>query len=327
MNDFAFDHPWALVLLALALLPIFLRGYAAFNYPSISRLPQDAFSRWLQRAWRACGALAIAAGAIGLAAPYSGEQLIEHIGHGAHVMIILDRSASMNDDFADQPAPASTSKMAAARKVLSEFVASSRQDLIGMVTFSTSPILVAPLGGDRAAVLAALNATDAGGMGFTAVARGLDMGLDYFADKPVTGARALLLVSDGAAHLDAKTQDELRNKFARQGAALYWIYLRSTNGPSLEKPLETDSQQSYPEYELHEYFKTLGVGYHAYEADNPQAVASAIKDISRLKNHPLKYSEAAPKHDLSAIFYGLALLCVLALLALYLTEVKQWHAE
>ena len=320
--------PGWLALILLALLPLLVRGHAAFPYPAISRLPEDELSVWIERLWRWAGALAIAAIAIALSGPYWGEKQLEKVGHGAHVMIVLDRSTSMNDSFADTAKNAdSESKMAVARRVLQAFVEQSREDLLGMVTFSTSPILVAPLGGDREAVLAALRATEAGGMGFTAVARGLGMALDYFEGRPVTGARAILLVSDGGAHLDVKTQDTLREMFHRQGASLYWVSLRSANGVSIKNiPPEEEDRDAYPEYQLHEYFKTLGVNYHIYEAESPQAVEDALADISRLKNQPVKYYEAAARQDLSWMFYLLSLLCVAALFALHLTEVKRWRA-
>ncbi|CAG0997739.1 mxaC protein [Methylophilaceae bacterium] len=329
INDFfrnaTIDHPWFLALLLLALVPLLVRGHSAFRYPSIARLPEDALSLWLERLWRILGALAIAFIALGLAGIYQGEQSVERIGKGAHVMIVLDRSASMNDDFADRPAEGSASKMAAARRVLETFVRQGREDLLGMVTFSTSPILVAPLGGDRDAVLAALRATEAGGMGFTAVARGLGMALDYYEGRPVTGSRVLLLVSDGGAHLDVKTQDMLRNMFQRQGASLYWIYLRSANGASLRTTPEEGDEDAYPEYQLHRYFGTLGVPYRAYEAENPLAVERAMADIARLKNQPVRYHEAAPRRDLARMFYLLALFCGCGLFVLHLTEVKRWR--
>ncbi len=332
MNDFlqnagaGLHAPGWLLLLLLALVPLLVRGHAAFPYPSISRLPEDELSLWIERFWRWAGALAVAAIAVALSGPYWGEKQLEKVGRGAHVMIVLDRSASMNDSFADSAKNDSESKMSAARRVLQSFVNQSREDLLGMVTFSTSPILVAPLGGDREAVLAALRATEAGGMGFTAVARGLGMALDYFEGRPVTGARAILLVSDGGAHLDVKTQDTLREMFHRQGASLYWVYLRSANGVSIKSAPEDEDLDAYPEHQLHDYFKSLGVNYHIYEAESPKAVEEALADIAELKNQPVKYYEAAARQDLSWIFYLLSLLCVAALFALHLTEVKRWRA-
>ncbi len=319
------SQPWFLAWSLLALIPLTMKGYRAFQYPSLARLPKDTLSICVEWLWRFAGALAIVFIALGLAGIHWGENVVERVGHGAHVMIVLDRSASMNDDFADQAAAGSESKMAAARRVLQSFVSKGKEDLLGMVTFSTSPILVAPLGGDRAAVSAALHATEAGGMGFTAVARGLGMALDYFEGRPETGSRVILLVSDGGAYLDVKTQDMLRNMFHRQGASLFWIYLRSANGASLKVKPEEGDEDAYPEYQLHRYFGTLGLPYRAYEADTPLAVERAMADIARLKNQPVRYYEAAPRRDLAWLFYLLAFFSACGVFVLHLTEVKRWR--
>lgn len=332
-NQLGWEQSWPFYLLPLALLPLFLRGYHAFSHPAVQHFPEDAVSRWLSRLWRIAGAIALIALSVALTRPYLAEQSQERIGQGAHVMIVLDRSASMNDDFAqtksglaravDQHAVDHVSKMQVARKLLDNLVQQGRNDLIGMVTFSTSPILAAPLTADRQYVRAALAATEAGGMGFTAVARGLGMGLDYFEGKPLTGARAILLVSDGGAHLDGKTQDMLRAMFIRQNASLYWIYLRSQNGTSLKHVLGKDeSVDAYPEFALHEYFQTLHVPYHVYEAENPQALANAMQDIARLKNKPTRYQEPVSRKEIGTLFYALAWIMAVILLLLYSLEVK-----
>lgn len=147
LENYGLDQPWILVLLTLALIPLLIRGHSAFTYPSTARLPYDSLSIWLERLWRILGALAIVFVVLGLTGIYLNNPTIERIGRGAHIMIVLDRSASMNDDFADKPGSVSTSKIAVARKVLQTFVSKSREDLIGMVTFGTSPILAAPLSG------------------------------------------------------------------------------------------------------------------------------------------------------------------------------------
>jgi mxaC protein len=325
LKNIGLESPAFLLLLPLALIPILARGHQAFAYPSTNQLPLDSLSTWLNRLWRIVGAFTIGFLAMGLAGMYWGNYSIERVGRGAHIMLVLDRSASMNDNFADKSNEADSSKMAVARDVLKAFVNNSREDLLGLVTFSTSPILAAPLGGDKEAVLSALKATEAGGMGFTAVARGLGMALSYYEAKPVTGTRVVVLVSDGGAHLDSKTQDTLRNMFHRQGASLYWIFLRSANGGSLSKPLEEGHEDAYPEYHLHQYFGTIGVPYRAYEAENPLAVAQAMADIARLKNQPVHYQQAAPRRDLSDFFYSLSLLCAMYLMAFHFTEIKQWR--
>lgn len=323
---------WSLLLLPLAVLPWLLRGQKNFPHPALQGLPQDPLSIWLDRWWKMSLSLLMLGLSIALTGPYLQSQYIEKIGRGAHVMIVLDRSASMNEPFVNkrdaqtQVPKIAISKMEAARNVLKTLVAQGHDDLIGIVTFSTSPILAAPLGNDRAYVQAALDATEAGGMGFTAVARGLGMALDYFADQPVTGARAMVLVSDGGAHLDGKTQDMLRAMFMRQKASLYWIYLRSQSGVSLKQRLEEgENIDAYPEYALHEYFQTLNVPYRVYEAENPEAVMAAVRDIATLKNKPTRYLEPVSRQDLSQYAFGLSWLAAVCLMVLYALELKRWR--
>lgn len=319
-------HPEYVLLLLLGFIPLFAFSRRTVPYSSIVRIPSDPLSVWLERLWKLCGFLAITFLIIALAGAYWGSRSVDRIGRGAHIMIVLDRSTSMNDHFAKEDLELSQSKMVVARNVLQNFVSQAKEDLVGMVTFSTSPILAAPLGSDMAAVLAALKATEAGGMGFTAIARGLGMALSYFEGKPETGSRVILLVSDGGAHLDSKTQDTLRNMFHRQNASLYWIFLRSANGASLAKPEEDGHDDAYPEYHLHQYFSGIGIPYKAYEAEDPAALTQAIADISALKNQPVHYQELGTRRDLSNIFYWLTFLCTAFIFAFHLSEVKQWKA-
>ncbi|MDO8962037.1 MAG: vWA domain-containing protein [Methylophilus sp.] len=325
LNELRCHEVWPLYLVPLALLPWWIKADAQFQYPSISMIPHDPFSVWVERVWRISAALLITSLLLAMCKPYLGEQKIDRYGNGAHIMVVLDRSGSMNDDFADRPEQGSASKMAAARRVLTEFTENSRQDLIGMITFSTSPMLVAALGNDRKAVLSGLSATEAGGMGFTAVDKGLAMALDFFEGKPVTGSRVVLLVSDGAAHLDAKTQDFLRNGFVRQQASLFWIYLRSKNGASLNEKLAEDDDQAAPEYALNQYFQTLGVPYQAYMAEDPAQVNAAMQSIAKLKNKPVKYQEVIARKDMGYLCYMTALLATVVMFGLYLTEVRTWR--
>lgn len=320
-----FHAPAWLFAAMLALLPLLTRGQHAFAFPSIAMLPEDGVSTWIMRLWRIAGVLTLLALPIAMAGPYLVERKVEKIGRGAQVMVVLDRSASMNERFAAQDKQAVTTKVEAARAVLKDFVRQGGDNMVGMVSFSTSPVFAAPLSTDRMAVLAALDATEAGGMGFTAVARGLGMALDYFEGKPVTGARAILLVSDGGAHLDGKTQDMLRAMFQRHQASLYWIYLRSANGAGLEAPPEGESVNAYPEYALHRYFQSLNTGYHVYEAESPQAVKDAVADIARLQNKPTRYLEAQARDDLSVWFYLTAWLCIGVLMILQRMEVRKWR--
>ncbi|MEZ0232207.1 MAG: VWA domain-containing protein [Methylophilaceae bacterium] len=330
-NAIGFDSPMMLWILPLLLVPVFLHGQRLFDYPAIILLPVDRTSRWIERILKLLGIIMTLGLVMGMAGLHLKQSEIERIGHGAHIMMVLDRSASMNDDFAgryiSKPADQSLSKSAVARDVIAQFIESRKQDLVGLITFSTSPVFVVPLTHDQEALMSALASADVKGMGFTAVARGLGMALDYFKGKPVTGARLILLVSDGGAHIDSQTQDQIRTWFAREHAALAWIYIRGVNSPSIFiKPEDGDDSASAPEYFLHEYFKTLNVPYQAYEAENPTALKAAMEDVGRMHNLPSHYFEKQPRRDMAGWGYAIALMALGLLITAKRMEINTWHA-
>jgi mxaC protein len=244
-----------------------------------------------------------------LAGPYLREQWVERIGTGAHIVLLLDRSSSMNENFTGQylGARAAEGKSAVAAKLLSEFVGRRPHDLFAMVDFAAAPIYVLPLTDDRAAVQAAISAAAGRGHGVTNIAPGLAMALDFFAGKPVTGSRIVLLVSDGAARIDEETQDRLRQTFQETQTTLYWIYLRNPKGSRLSEKPSNPNESTTPEYFLHQYFQQLGVPYRAFEADNPGSLQRAITEVEGLENMPLVYRERLPRRDMANWCYGVAL--------------------
>jgi mxaC protein len=54
-----------------------------------------------------------------------------------------------------------------------------------------------------------------------------------------------------------------------------------------------------PERHLDLFFKSLGIGYRAFEAEGPAAVAEAIAEIDRLERRPFRYVERIPRKDLT----------------------------
>jgi mxaC protein len=326
--NLGFAEPWALLLTVTAALPWLRRGQRALPYSAVPLIPKDPLSAWIDRLLRFAGAAAVLCLALGIAGPYLREQWVERIGTGAHIVLLLDRSSSMNDNFTGKylGARAGESKSAVARKLLSEFVARREHDLFAMVEFAAAPIYVLPLTEDRQAVQAAIAAAGGRGHGITHIAPGLAMALDFFAGKPITGSRLILLVSDGAARIDEETQDRLRQGFQETQASLYWIYLRNPRSAPLSEKPANPNESTTPEYFLDQYFRNLGVPYRAFEAENPAALQRAIAEVEKLENLPLRYLEKLPRRDLSGGCYGAAFVLVLLLIAAKAMEVKSWTA-
>lgn len=324
-----FDHPAWLAALPLALLPWLWHGQTPIAWSSLAALPPDPLSRALALALRAIASLAIAAAVLSLAGAYRQGEPVERIGTGAHVIVLLDRSASMADGFAGSrrrgDGPGTESKGHAAARLLGQFVSERQRDLFGMVLFSTAPIHVLGLTADHEAVLAAIDATTATGIGLTNISAGLAMALEQFRDRPVTGSRVVLLVSDGAAAIDPRSQITLRRLAQEFQVQLYWVYLRAPSGASPTQPPDPGkSGDVAPEYFLDQFFRDLGTPYRLYEADNPQALEAAIGDVSSLQNLPLRYLEPQPRRELAPWFDSLALVAALALLAARWLERTRW---
>ncbi|NOT12816.1 MAG: VWA domain-containing protein [Methylococcaceae bacterium] len=324
--NLAVDSPWLLSGLVLVLLPLFNSGMRLTPNPWLTMIPTDSMSTLLSLLLRLMAMAAIAGLVLGMAGLHRTEQSIERIGQGAHIVILLDRSNSMDNSFAGKaPSGKEESKADSARRLLSEFVSQRKSDLIGVAEFSTAPLFVMPLTENKQAVLSAIAATSTPALAYTHVSKGLGMALSFFQQQAVTGSRIVLLVSDGAAAVDADSEQKLREWFKQQQVRLYWIFLRTTNSPGIfDKPLDSrdDNAQAMPELYLHKFLSSLGSPYKAYEAESPNALRDAIADINRLENLPMYYLERVPRLDLTDRCYQLALLLMTLLLGVKYFEVN-----
>jgi mxaC protein len=335
----SFEHPFALVLLALAALP-WLRGAGgAARYSSLAALPPDSLSDLLAWALKFAASAAIVALALGLAGLNRPAESIERIGRGAEIVLVLDRSRSMDQALHQAPrsaedlrpafsGPQGEPKIKVARRLLAGFAAGRSEDRFAMVVFSAFPMRALDFTQKPEAIQAAIRAGDVGrGLSDTDVWRGLLSGLELFEGRPYTGSRVVLLVSDGGAHLDDDTQRRIAETARRHRVSLYWIYIRSANSPGLlpGENVSDDVAATVPEHFLHEFFGRMGTPYRAYEAEDPDAMKRAIADVSRLESFPIRYFEATPRRDLSQACYAVAFALALLLVAAAAIEVRRWR--
>lgn len=307
-----FMSPLWLMLLPLALLPLFVGTQQEQSYPSFYDVPEDTLSRVAEWILRVAGVLAIAGLIVGNAGIALKEQSIERIGEGAHIVLLIDRSSSMDNTFAGQQASGSEeSKSAAARRLLKDFVGKREHDRFGIAAFSTAPMVVLPLTDHKNILFSAIDAMDRPGLAFTDVGRGLSMALHMQAQDTSHAARAIVLVSDGAAVIGRRLQDQIRTEFARRPISLYWLFLRTAGTRGIfDVPAsgEEDTPQVFPERHLNKFLQSLRIPYKAFEAENPEAVEAAITEISKLERMPIAYAERVPQRSLARWAYVLALL-------------------
>lgn len=324
----ALEHPWALLLLLLTILPFLARSEQTVSYSTLDVLPRDSLSELVWVLIRLAAALAIGALALGLGGLHKVADSVERIGRGAHIVLLLDRSLSMEQPFTSTQSthPLATmgfkSKGQMARALMAEFAARRSRDLYGVVVFSTNPIPVLPLTGKQSVVQAAIAAGNVGrGLSQTDVGAGIEKALAYFEDRPYAGSRIILLVSDGAARIDFGSRLRIRNLMKDHRAALYWIFLRGTNSPGL---LVQSGERLTLEQELHEFFDDMGAPYRAYMAENPADLEQAIKDVGRLQSLPIRYREEFPRQDFSGLCFALAAVLLILVALSQRLEISRW---
>jgi mxaC protein len=328
--NYMLAEPQFLWLLVLSPLPFLVSALRQASFPSLDAVPKDLLSSGLSFALRSVAALAIAAAVIGFAGPYQVAQSVQLLATGAHIVIVMDRSLSMDFSLDDDRTDGNReSKTQIAGRLLTDFVARSQHDQFGVVAFSSAPVFVLPITGHRDAITAAIGAMMRPGIEGTNVGLGLELALRMIALDPNATSPAILLVSDGeyggAGFFQLSLQQSLREEFRRANAHLYWLFLRAHKGAEdvfgPPPPGQEDTPHSKPERHMDLFFKSLGVTYRVFWADSPRAVQDAIDEINRLETRPVTYAEEIPRKDLTQFAYATAAFACLLLLLAKLMEI------
>ena len=341
MDHLAFDHIAWLLALPLAALPFMNRLADVRRFSWIALLPWDRLAEWIARLQKLFAALAIATIVIGLSAPYRSSVVVERVGLGSEIALLLDRSRSMDQPFIETPhainpyyqetrrdildaSSGDDAKGKIARRVLAEFAAGRPHDLISYSVFSSFPIPVLHFTQNHDMLQAAIAAGDVGkGLADTDIGGALLAAALEWRDRPWRGTRAIVLVSDGGAQLDTDMRQRLAYELRRNRIGVNFLYIRSYNSHSLKDQVADDEVDKIPELSLHKFLGGIGVTYHAYEAENGKDLKRAVQDIGERENAAIIYNETLPRRDYSSLAFRLALLSALGWL---LTLLPEWIA-
>lgn len=330
---FDFAQPLWLLLLPLAALPLLRRRSDTLSYAAVAWLPADPWGRAAGFLWRGFAFAAMAGVVIGLAGPGKSGTQVLRTGKGAEVLILMDRSSSMDANLLPKDVKSGgqfnasmPTKSEVVRGLLGDFVSKRPDDRFALMTFSTSAMLVAPFTQDHTTVQAGLKATGVGrGLPDTLMGRALLAAIDQFDGRPYSGSRIVIVVSDGGAQLDDLQRQRIAAGLARHKIGLYWIYIRSSpNSPDLTKP-GSGTLDSEEELALHTFFQSLATPYRLYQTDDSDAMAQAMAEIDRQQNFPLSFYQRVPRLDYSTGFFLAALLCCLGLLACRALQLQSWR--
>ena len=325
-------YPWVLCLLVLCAVPLFTAERVLVRYSTLTAIPDDRVSVLIGAILRLSRSMLLALVVIALSSPHLTEKEIERIGEGAQIVILLDRSRSMDQPFGGEPfynplvAGRAEAKGAVARRLLSQFIADRRNDQYGMLAFSTEPIRVLPLTDKTQIIQAAIDGGNIGrGLSETDVGEGILDAIRFFENQPYTGSRVVMLISDGGARLDQATRLYIADMLRRYRVALYWLYIRSRNSPGLVAANMVDRRDDIaPARVLHEYFETLETPYRVFDAEDPNSLANAIAQVNELQSLPIRYIDVVPRKKIARRFYVAAMVLIAMLLVIERTEIKRW---
>lgn len=319
-----FINSWILFFLPLIFIPFIFFQTNNNKYSWNEMLPEDFISTLVSFLLKILSSLIIGLLVIILAEPYSDQKIVERIGEGAQIGLVLDRSASMDDPFAGGADKAGETKSGAASRLIIDFFESRSNDMVGVVTFSNSAMFVLPLTQNKDAIKAAVNATAGNALFQTNIGAGLTSSAALFKEVADSGSRAIILLSDGAGRIDANTQQKIKDWFDRFQIGLYWIVLREPGGLSIfdDDFVPNQAHQVPPQLELYDFFKTFRSPFKAYEAEDPKSLETAINDINLKEKKPIIYTEKIPGQDYSVPLIILTLILSGLLLILKLLEVR-----
>ncbi|MDA9096927.1 VWA domain-containing protein [Methylophilaceae bacterium] len=319
-----FLNAWVLFFLPLIAVPFIFFQSSNNNYSWNEMIPSDPLSTIIGVLLKFLSSVIIALLVVLLAEPFSDQKVVERVGEGAQIGLVLDRSASMDDPFSGGGDKAGETKSAAASRLIIDFFEARTNDMVGVITFSNSAMFVLPLTENKEAIKAAVTATAGNALFQTNIGAGLTSSAALFNEVADSGSRAVILLSDGAGRIDANTQQKIRDWFDRFDIGLYWIVLKQEGGISIfdEDYVPRDEDQLPPQIELYEYFSTFRSPFKAYEAEDPKSLETAIKDISLKEKKPIAYSERIPGKSYSLPLLLAALFLSLLLLLLKFIEVK-----
>lgn len=322
LGGLEWSNPYLLLLLPLILLPWFNQNQDK-TVAWVDLVPHDPLSAWIGGTLKLLASLTIAMLIVALAGPFEPEKKVERVGEGAEIVLLLDRSRSMDDAFAVKTQPAlysvnrDDSKRKVSRLYLTEFVKKRPDDRFGFVFFSAKSVNLLPLTYSKEAILGTIDAASLGkGLSDTNMAEALIRAAEMFEGQTYRGSRIVLLVSDGGQHLEDEEQQRITELYKQMNLTIYWIYLRSMQGMTLEES-EDDNLLwvDTPERKLHNFFKSINQPYRAFEAGSLEDFDAALDEIDRQHYQTLIVEETLPRESKRHVFILIALLSMLVLVA------------
>lgn len=306
-------HPFALLLLPLALLPLLPRRRCALPVSSLA--PLDAIpDSWPVRLGRLqpwLAALLLLTVLTALSGPALEERFRQTVREGVDLMLALDVSASMG--ATDMP----PDRISRARQAAAAFLRGRSGDRVGVVLFSGTTYLLSPPTAVTAPLLARLQsvAADRSGSG-TALGDALAAAADRLRESDAR-SKAVILLTDGTSNRGRIAPLAAARAAAALGIRVYTIGFGSESGgevplaPAGGRPVR-DVLEEEP---LRQIARLTGARY--FRASDPGALAAVFNQIDPLETSPLLVRETVARKDLAPDLARLAAFLLLAEILLF----------
>lgn len=309
-------YPLWLVLLPLSVLPFLVSISDKTAISNIKIIEQDHISKKITILCRSIMSLIIFLMVIVLANPWSKSTSITEIGKGAQIVFLIDRSVSMSKPFIGDDNNKSEIKSLATRRILKNFISQRPSDMIGIVGFSNSALYASKITKNRDYTFAAIDAATGSSINQTNIGSGITSGLFMFSEIETTGSQALVLLSDGAGKISKRVKQRIAEMLNEKKINFYWIIIREPNDVSLFSGNTYLEGREPTVIKLDKFFKTLNTEYKAYEAENPDALSSAIADIDQKEKKPIKIERDIPGKNYNSLILNFILALIVSLIAI-----------
>ncbi|HOX32884.1 MAG TPA: VWA domain-containing protein [Spirochaetales bacterium] len=314
----AFERPWALLLVllipafALARRLPFARGLAfPFSLPRDPEAPRPPLGWTLLRLLRAaCLAAGFAACALAAAGPALVSRRVLYLSRGNEVVFVLDVSPSM---AASDIAP---SRLEAAESIIGDFLASRRNETVGLVAFGGEAALVCPPTLDYLAFSERMAGLVPGIYGEgTAIGAGLATAVAHTA-RSGAPEKHIVLLTDGENNAGAIDPGTAALAAARFGIVLSVIGVGSPGEAPVSYVDPKTGQKRTGFYRsdfdaagLEELARRGGGSYYA--AENRAALAAAFVSLSERSASLARTRSQTSEEPLARPFLALALAAAL----------------
>ena len=311
----SFIAPYWLFLLPLAALPFLISVSDKFIISNINIFHHDNFSKKINVLTKIIMSLVIVILILILANPWAKSSTITQVGKGAQLVFVIDRSVSMSKPFIGGDNENITEiKSLATRRILKDFIQKRPLDMIGIVGFSNSALYGSKITKNRSYTYAAIDAATRSSVNQTNIGSGISSGLFMFNEIETTGSQALVLLSDGAGKISKRVKNKIATIFSEKKINFYWIIIKEPNDVSLFSGNTYLEGREPTVIKLDSFFKSLNTEYKAYEAENPDALSGAIKDIDSKEKRPIKIEKDIPGKNYNPLLLKILLALLMTLI-------------